>query len=172
MHIRSRTSAFTLIEIVIAVAIIAFALVGILGLFPTALNSAADSQTETQAAFIAQRIFSNLGSQVPFIQKDGASMTDVTLVDLSKEGEYQMDFDEAGLLPNTPKEERAKTTGQPVYRVTLFITPDDTLTSLENKLTRAQITIRTPVVNKKENQKTYSFVTLLDTDPKALTATP
>jgi uncharacterized protein (TIGR02598 family) len=56
-------SGFSLIEIVLAIGIISFALVGILGLFPVAVNAAANSQNETQAALIARSIFDQLGDQ-------------------------------------------------------------------------------------------------------------
>ncbi len=66
--LRSRlTAAFSLIEIVLAVGIISFALVGILGLFPVALEAAAESRQETQATFIAQQVFSGLSAPAPFL---------------------------------------------------------------------------------------------------------
>jgi type II secretory pathway pseudopilin PulG len=55
-----RQAAFSLIEIILALGIISFALVGILGLFPVAIDAAADSQHETQAALIARSIFDQL----------------------------------------------------------------------------------------------------------------
>jgi len=61
---RSRTcrAAFSLIEIILALGIISFALVGILGLFPVAVDAAANSQRETQAALIAHSIFDQLNA--------------------------------------------------------------------------------------------------------------
>jgi len=52
--------AFSLIEIILAVAVIAFALTAILGMFPVAVGAATDSQRETQAALIARSIFDQL----------------------------------------------------------------------------------------------------------------
>jgi len=57
---RIAREAFSLIEIVLALGIISFALVGILGLFPVAVKAAAESQQETQAALIARSIFDQL----------------------------------------------------------------------------------------------------------------
>lgn len=51
-----RAGGFTLIEIVLAIGILAFALVGILGLFPVALETARESKEETIMAQIAQSI--------------------------------------------------------------------------------------------------------------------
>lgn len=60
-----RYAAFTLIEIVLAIGIMSFALVGILGLFPVALETARDSKAETQVALLARQIESDLlASQV------------------------------------------------------------------------------------------------------------
>jgi prepilin-type N-terminal cleavage/methylation domain-containing protein len=56
---RSR-AGFSLIEIILAVAVIAFALTAILGLFPVAVGAATDSQRETQAALIARSILDQL----------------------------------------------------------------------------------------------------------------
>lgn len=53
-------AAFSLIEIILAIAVIAFALTAILGMFPVAVSAATDSQRETQAALIARSIFDQL----------------------------------------------------------------------------------------------------------------
>jgi uncharacterized protein (TIGR02598 family) len=54
-----RHKGFSLIEVVLALGIVGFSLIGILGLFPVALNTAKDSQNETRVAFIAQSIYSD-----------------------------------------------------------------------------------------------------------------
>lgn len=59
--------AFTLIEIVLAVGIISFSLVGILGLFPVAMNAARESREETQAAFVARTLFAGLLADPAFL---------------------------------------------------------------------------------------------------------
>jgi type II secretory pathway pseudopilin PulG len=59
---RSR-AAFSLIEIILAVAVIAFALTAILGLFPVAVGAATDSQRETQSALIARSILDQLAAR-------------------------------------------------------------------------------------------------------------
>ncbi|MDX6766234.1 MAG: type II secretion system protein [Candidatus Methylacidiphilales bacterium] len=57
---QSSRAAFTLIEIAVSMAIMSFALVGILGLFPVALDTARDSKAETQIGLLARRIESDL----------------------------------------------------------------------------------------------------------------
>ena len=54
------SSAFSLFEIVLALGVVAFALIGIMGLFPVAMKSAQENQRETRATLIAQQIFSDL----------------------------------------------------------------------------------------------------------------
>ncbi|MFM8766010.1 MAG: prepilin-type N-terminal cleavage/methylation domain-containing protein [Spartobacteria bacterium] len=53
-------AAFSLVEVVIAIGIIAFAVLGIMGLMPLALKYGQESMRETDATLIAQRIFSEL----------------------------------------------------------------------------------------------------------------
>jgi len=62
MQMRNR--GFSLIEIVIAMGIIAFALVAIVGMFPVAMKASRDSRDETHAAMISQLILGQLRSQV------------------------------------------------------------------------------------------------------------
>lgn len=56
----ARRAGFTLIEIVLAMGILTFALVGILGLFPVALDTARESKEETLAAQIAQSLHADI----------------------------------------------------------------------------------------------------------------
>ncbi len=97
-------SAFSLIEIVLAVGIMSFALVGILGLLPVALSNAADSRTETQATFIARTTFAGLSATPPFLPADNAdpvgdrTTVEVTAVDLTVNGSTTLEFNEEGEL--------------------------------------------------------------------------
>jgi len=61
IHCPSRKEpGFSLIEVVMALGVVAFAIVAIMGLLPTAVTSANDSKRESRAAFIAQGVFANL----------------------------------------------------------------------------------------------------------------
>lgn len=51
---------FSLVEVVIALGIVSFAVVAIVGMLPMALKTAKDSMFETDATLAAQRIFSEL----------------------------------------------------------------------------------------------------------------
>jgi len=57
---RSKVSGFSLVEIVVAIGIFAFAAVAILSLFSVALKLRADSSLETKAAIIAQELYSSI----------------------------------------------------------------------------------------------------------------
>lgn len=55
--------AFSLVEVVLALGVVAFAIVAILGAFPAGLHTSRSSQNETRAAQIAQDILTSLASQ-------------------------------------------------------------------------------------------------------------
>jgi uncharacterized protein (TIGR02598 family) len=58
-----RVRGFSLVEVVLALGVIAFALVAILGAFPVGLTTQHSAQDDTRAAQIAADIFSSLASQ-------------------------------------------------------------------------------------------------------------
>jgi uncharacterized protein (TIGR02598 family) len=62
---------FTLVEVILALAVMAIGLVGILGIFPVALNTARESKQETRIAQLAQTMFSDLRTRdVLEVEKD------------------------------------------------------------------------------------------------------
>ena len=60
---RRFSAAFSLVEVVLAIGVIAFAVVAILGLLPVGLSTNHSSQGETRATQIAQDIFAALENQ-------------------------------------------------------------------------------------------------------------
>ena len=52
--------AFSLVEVVVALGIVSFAIVAVMGMLPIALKTSRESMTETDAALIARRIFSEI----------------------------------------------------------------------------------------------------------------
>jgi uncharacterized protein (TIGR02598 family) len=60
---RQRQLAFSIVEVVLALGVIAVGVVAILGVFPTALQTGHSAQNETRAPQIAQTIFSSLVAQ-------------------------------------------------------------------------------------------------------------
>jgi type II secretory pathway pseudopilin PulG len=59
---RSRLTGFSLVEAALSLAILSFALVAIIGLFPVALQTAKESSAETHATLIARRIVDEIQS--------------------------------------------------------------------------------------------------------------
>jgi type II secretory pathway pseudopilin PulG len=57
---KARTRSFSLLEVVIALGVIAVGIVGVLAVFPTALQTGHSAQDETRAAHIAQSVFGSL----------------------------------------------------------------------------------------------------------------
>jgi type II secretory pathway pseudopilin PulG len=59
----SKRDAFSLMEVVIALGVVTFALVGLMGLMPVSIDSSRASVNETRAAQIAQRLFTDYKAQ-------------------------------------------------------------------------------------------------------------
>ncbi len=60
---RHRQSAFSLVEVVLALGVISFAIVAILGVIPIGLATSHSAQDETRAPQIAQNVFGSLVAQ-------------------------------------------------------------------------------------------------------------
>jgi uncharacterized protein (TIGR02598 family) len=58
-------AAFSLLEVVIALGVITVGVVGVLAVFPTALQTGHSAQDETRAAHIAQSVFGSVVAQAP-----------------------------------------------------------------------------------------------------------
>ena len=61
----SRWASFSLVEVVLALGVIAIAIVAILGVFPVALSTGHSAQDATRAPHIAQAVLSSIASQAP-----------------------------------------------------------------------------------------------------------
>jgi Tfp pilus assembly protein PilV len=61
-HSESASGGFSLVEVVIAIGIFAFVIVGIVGLFPAALRIRSESALDTRATMIAQQMMSAIDS--------------------------------------------------------------------------------------------------------------
>lgn len=154
---RPALRAFSLIEIVLALAVISFALVGIMGLFPAAMKSAKESQQETRATHIAQQIFDDLAS-LPGTNTFVAIGTNIVnsssrqAINLTTSGTYLVSYDLAGLplgtgnLPNS------------TFLASIGITPNSPTAGL----TRVQATIQAPPAAADDRRSSYVFVTLMN----------
>lgn len=63
LKLKTLTSGFSLTEVVLALGVVGFAIVAILGVIPLGLQTSRGAQDETRAAQIAQSIFGSLTTQ-------------------------------------------------------------------------------------------------------------
>ena len=143
--------AFSLVEIVLALAIISFAIVGIMGLFPVAMKSAQESQTETRAALIARQIFSDLktfpGTNVLLATSEEVLDPGVRL-SLASNSVFNVSYDGDG---------RVVTGSQPaMFEAVVSVRANDPVPGIS----RVQASVRSTSVS--SNFAPYQFVTLMN----------
>jgi len=132
--------AFTLIEIVLAIGLISFAIIGILGLFPVAMSAAHKSQEETHAALIARGIFAKIEAER---QLDPTTRTIKTGTALT--------FDESGIATNS--QVSGLSSGKAIYTAEITIQQNIPIAGLDQV-----------EVDVKSATDTYPFVTLFHTN--------
>ncbi len=151
-----KKSAFSLIEVVLALAVIAFAITGIMGLFPVALRSAQESQRETRATLIARQIFSDLQTSpatnaLIATGTNLASSGNFKTESLSNSWTNSIGYDEAGLpvgLMPTPSAN---------FVANISSTPNVPVSGLS----RIQVDVEAPAQAASTNRSKYTFVTLM-----------
>ncbi|MEX1118158.1 MAG: hypothetical protein WEB60_05120 [Terrimicrobiaceae bacterium] len=158
-----KISAFSLIEVVLALAVIAFAITGIMGLFPVALKSAQESQRETRATFIAQQIFNDLKASpsTNLLIATGANVVDQgnfvtprpSLVDAWSNS---VGFDQSG-MPMQPLANPASPQPGVIFVANISSTPNTPTSGLA----RVQVDVETPAQAAATNRSKYTFVTLM-----------
>lgn len=156
VHAAVPGEGFSLIEIVVALGVISFALVGIMGLFPAAMKSALESQRETRATLIAQQIYSDLrsgtGTNAPLtINSTGGSRV-WTNLNLSTPSTTQIYYSDSGNPVGTSE------TPSSLFLVTISVAPD----TPAGNLSRVQSDIETPVAAPANARSRYTFVTLMN----------
>lgn len=81
-------TGFTLVEITIALLILAVGLVGILSLFPVGFDASARAASVTEATFLAQGLMENLKRE-GYDDGDGDDTTQTTIQQILSSGNYQ-----------------------------------------------------------------------------------
>lgn len=152
----SNLKGFSLIEITIALGIVAFALVAIMGLFPVAMKNATESQRETRATFIAQSIFSDLAASSATnrfiaIGSDLTSSGSRQSVGLTNNSTNSVFYSDEGAPLGTALSSAAAFEGK------ILIARDPALTNLS----RVEVQIEAPAAAPTTNRTKYNFVTLL-----------
>ena len=79
---RRKASAFSLVEVVLALGVIGFSLLAIIGLLPIGLQSGRASIQETRANHLAEQVFNTLRSQ-PFTAANLSLLGGSSTIDLS-----------------------------------------------------------------------------------------
>ena len=156
-QIQKDSTAFSLVEVVIALGIISFAVIAIVGMLPVALKSSQDSMRETDATLIAQRIFSELktgtsGNRSVTTGPDGISTHNINLAANSTN---YLAFTQDGTVQTHTN--LANPTPSYDFYAQISISTNTGLTNLS----RVQIDITSPPSAPPSARTTNSFVTLL-----------
>lgn len=146
--------AFSLIEVVLALGVISFAIIGIMGLFPVAMKAGLESQRETRAAHIARAIFTDLKASpaTNALILVGPNFSDVKNLALTNTGAWPVSvyYDESGI---------------PVTNSSSSAAFEAVITSRPNTpsagLAQIQVDVSAPVQAQATNRSTYTFVTLM-----------
>ncbi|MFL6515581.1 MAG: hypothetical protein ACJ8M1_11225 [Chthoniobacterales bacterium] len=122
------SSAFTLAEVVVALGIVAFAIVAILGLMPVGLATGRSAQDESRAPQIAQDIINSIASQVqsryPNVTIKQTATNFSYDIDLSQSTTHKwMSADNDGTLAIVDPTRPAEEIRHP-YQILISITPD------------------------------------------------
>jgi uncharacterized protein (TIGR02598 family) len=156
-QIQKHPPAFSLVEVVIALGIISFAVIAIVGMLPVALKSSQDSMRETDATLIAQRIFSELktgssGNRSVTTDPNGISTHNINLaanstnyLAFTQDGTVQAHTNSANPTPSYD------------FYAQISISTNTGLTNLS----RVQVDITSPPSAPPSARTTNSFVTLL-----------
>jgi len=149
---RSRPGGFSLIEIVLAIGVISFAIVAIMGMFPVALRSAQESQRETRAALIAQDIYSNIGSVSGTNRVIPIGTNSWVPVNLATTNSFSLGYDQDGNILGS---------GTPVgaiFRADVSVSPDNPIAGIS----KVQTIVASPAAapTNSYSRSTFTFVTL------------
>ena len=150
--------AFSLIEVLLAIGIVSFAVVAIVGMLPIALNTAKDSMLETDAASIAQRVFAELQASTGTNRPVSISAHgDTKAIDLSLDGTNYLAFGEACEVRSSPTSEAPITESGVSF---LGVVSVSTNTGIFH-LSRVEVSITSHASAPASSRKTHAFVTLM-----------
>ena len=147
-------TGFSLVEIVLAIGIISFAIVAIMGMFPVALRSAQESQRETRAALIAQDIYSNIGSVTGTNRTIPIGTNSSVSVNLATTNLFSLSYDQDGNILGTG------TIAGAIFRADVTVSPDSPTVGLS----RVQTMVVSPATATSNSlgRSAFTFVTLFN----------
>jgi Tfp pilus assembly protein PilV len=147
-----------LLEVVIALGVITVGIVGILAVFPTALQTGHSAQDETRAAHIAQSVFGSLVAQAPSqfnnVQirlSDGVTLS--PLIDLRTTSSYQLYAGNDGQLTNSAADA--------TYAITIYT--NNSVPGFTDPASANQVTVRVawPATAPAANQTFRDYVRIV-----------
>ena len=158
---RRPDTGFSLVEVVIALGIVSFAVLAIVGMLPMALKSAQESMRETDSTLIAQRIFAELKTGISgnrSVSKDTNtgpnSFTNISLTSHNSTNNF-LAFKEDGTVKAFANSATANADYDFFAQISVF-----TNTGVSN-LSRVQIDITAPAAAPPAARTTNSFTTLI-----------
>jgi uncharacterized protein (TIGR02598 family) len=153
----SPTEAFSLIEVVLALGVVSFAIVGIMGLFPVAMRAGLESQRETRATHIARQIYADIKAGPPtntFLATNATpAFRTINLanpVPPTNTVYYNNQGEPVGISETADSE----------FVVDVIIDPN----TPTNGLARVQVNVMAPATASPANRTTNTFVTLMRQD--------
>lgn len=187
-HSPSSATGFSLIEIMLAMAIISFALVGIIGLLPAALQAASNSQRETQAALIARSIFADLDSEIGINRQVIVEANDWKSapeegqpdsrrrqsVNLTAQSTHYLAYDSNGSVLNDSVGSSDYTSGHGDGAFIAEISVEPLVPSAQTPagLSTVRVTVGAPAAASLERRASYSFVSVLRQNANAAPVVP
>ncbi len=164
---RSRLTGFSLVEAALSLAILSFAIVAMIGLFPVALQTARESNAETRATLIARRIVDEIQSlpatNISLVR--GASVTNassrITGFDLSSSFSSVLLYDEQG--EGMTNEVTAEEFGSAINAAGAYFAAEVRLTpnSPRPGISRVQASVEVPASAPSSRRSRFVFVTYM-----------
>jgi type II secretory pathway pseudopilin PulG len=160
--------AFSLVEAALSLAIISFAIIAIMGLFPVAMQTARESNRETRATLIARRIVDELqslpGTDTALVRGPSVTNPDwrITGLDLSSPSIHVLAYDEQGegLTNGIPPGAFQNPISAPSahFAAEVRVTPDFPSPGIS----RVQTTVEAPSSAPSSRRSKFVFVTLMN----------
>ena len=150
--------AFSLIEVLLAIGIVSFAVVAIVGMLPIALNTAKDSMLDTDATTIAQRVFAELQAGTgPNRSVSINANGDTKLIDLSSDETNYFAFKSTCEVKNSLTSEAPIPDAEAQFLGHVSVS---TNTGISN-LSRVEVSISSPASAPGSCRTTNTFTTLM-----------
>ena len=141
----------------------AFAIVGIIGLFPVAMKSAEESQRETRASLAARQIFADLrvaDGPNRFVVT-GPTVSSTNTLSLAAATNLYVSFANDGIPISAVSQPEFSSSYTSSNAAILACVSVDANTGTPN-LSRVQVTVEAPAAAPSTNRSKYTFVTLMN----------